>query len=49
MTEKVIRNVEMVQPKKDDGKNKEKDEGNQTYGAPIYITKLVHGRTHTYM
>jgi len=30
MTEKVIRNVEMVQPKKDDGKNKEKDEGNQT-------------------
>jgi len=39
----------MVQPKKDDGKNKEKDEGNQTYGAPIYITKLVHGRTHTYM
>ncbi|KEH21573.1 vacuolar (H+)-ATPase G subunit [Medicago truncatula] len=27
MAEKVIRNVKVVQPKKDDGKNKEKDEG----------------------
>lgn len=42
MAEKVIRNVKVVQPKKDDGKNKEKDEGKSnlrgTKNPYVYVT-----------